>query len=67
MKNLLFLIIILFISSFIYSQNSINKPSFSVVSVGIFGGFAAKEFNEMDVSTLIELETNLSRNLFLHL
>lgn len=64
MKKKLILILLLLTSVVCYSQNSINIPPLSVFSVGLFGGISTTDFQEMEGSGLIELETNLSQSLF---
>lgn len=66
MKKLFIVFIIIIAPIFSYSQNSINKPAFSVFSFGLYGGFSTIDFNDKNASALMEVKTNLSENIFLH-
>lgn len=67
MKKLFSLFLFITIPIVSYAQNLSKNSAFSYISVGLYGGVSTFEFSTFKGSALLELKTNLSKNIYLHL
>lgn len=66
MKNKYFLILLVCIINISFSQDFSKKSTFSYLTIGVYGGFTTFDFAEYGEASLLEVRSNLVKNLLLN-